>query len=305
MRHNYLAALQNTVGDRGLIVPGDPMTKEWKEAALEKLRLYFSSHKQQKECYETYRQTNYEWASSMSWENRATTFVNEHIVTNRFKHKGMYGWYSDVPTGSKDIFMSVLQQFNTLYAQTKPSVKVLEIGSYTGMSLIHILQEIPNAIGYGVDVWGSYYENNAINTAGVNELRNMEQLEVEKSFFENRLAAGLEERMNGIKGNSHDVLTMMLLDHKQFDFIYIDGSHSSMDCYTDCYLAWKLLNKGGIMAIDDDLYNTVDNSIPLLKIKGDQHLEHSPFHGINHFLKKHEGEYRVIDIAWRVFLEKL
>jgi hypothetical protein len=59
------------------------------------------------------------------------------------------------------------------------------------------------------------------------------------------------------------------------------------------------------MAIDDYLYNCEDHSIPLLKVKGDSHMEHSPYHGVNHFLKKHKGEYRVIDIAYRVFLEKL
>jgi predicted O-methyltransferase YrrM len=111
--------------------------------------------------------------------------------------------------------------------------------------------------------------------------------------------------MNVIKVDSHQFLTTMLLQHDQFDFIYIDGSHSSIDCYTDCYLAWKLLNKGGIMAMDDYTYNCHDDSIPLLKVKGDQHIEHIPFHGINHFLKKHEGEYRIIRIDYRVFLEKL
>ena len=304
---NDLAALQNTVGDRGVIIPGDPMTKEWQDAALDKLRLYFLSQEEAAQAaqYDTYRQTNYEWASSMSWENRAMILVEEHIVTNQFKYKGMYGWYNDLPNGSKDTFMSVLQEFNTEYAQKRSSVKVLEIGTYTGMSLIHILQEIPNAIGYGVDLWGSYHEHNMVNTTGVNEFHNMEQLEIEKSFVENRAAAGLEERMNGIKGDSHQVLTTMVCDYEQYDFIYIDGSHSSIDCYTDCYLAWKLLHKGGIMAIDDYMYNTEDHSIPLLKIKGDQYIEHSPFHGVNHFLKKHEGEYRVIYIGYRVFLEKL
>ena len=313
---NDLAALQNTVGDRGVIIPGDPMTKDWQDAALDNIRLYFLSHKQhakkaqkakqeKQTQYDTYRETNYKWASSMSWENRATKLVEEHIVTNRFKYKGMYGWYNDASAGSKEKFMSVLQDFHTEYAQKKESVKVLEIGSYAGVSLIHILQQIPNAIGYGVDLWNSYHEHNIIDTAGVNELCNMEQLEVEKSFFENRAAADLEERMNGIKGDSHEVLTAMVCDREQFDFIYIDGSHSSIDCYTDCYLAWKLLNKGGIMAIDDYTYNCQDDSILLLKIRGGQYLEHSPYHGVNHFLKKHKGEYRVIDIGYRVFLEKL
>jgi predicted O-methyltransferase YrrM len=111
--------------------------------------------------------------------------------------------------------------------------------------------------------------------------------------------------MNGIKGDSHEILTKMLLDHDQFDFIYIDGSHSSIDCYTDCFIAWKLLHKGGIMVIDDYLYNHEDHSIPLLHVKGNQYLEYSPYYGVNHFLKKHEGEYRVISIGYRVFLEKL
>jgi len=301
---NDLAALQNTVGDRGIIIPGDPMVKEWQEAALERLRLYFLEA-EQSTLYDNHRERNYKWASSMSWEQRATKLVEEHISPHVFKYKGMYGWYSDLPAGSKQVFMTVLQQFHTLYAEKRESVKVLEIGSYAGMSLIHILQQIPNAIGYAVDVWGSYHEHNIINDTGVPELHNMDQLEVEKSFLENRSAAGLEKRMNGIKGDSHQVLTNMLLQHEQFDFIYIDGSHSSIDCYTDCFLAWKLLNKGGIMAIDDYLYNCEDYSIPLLKVKGDQHLEHSPYHGVNHFLKKHKGEYRVIDIAYRVFLEKL
>jgi tetratricopeptide (TPR) repeat protein len=198
---NDLAALQNTVGDRGVIIPGDPMKKEWQDAALEQLRLYFSSQKKAKKVkkavdaaqvaqYDTYREINYKWASAMSWENRATKLIDEHIVTNQFKYKGMYGWYNDLPAGTKETFMSVLQEFNTEYAQKKESVNVLEIGSYTGMSLIHILQQIPNATGYGVDLWGSYHENNMINIAGVSEFHNMEQLEVEKSFFENRAAAG-------------------------------------------------------------------------------------------------------------------
>lgn len=302
---NDLAALQNTVGDRGVIIPGDPMAKEWQDAALEQLHVYFTSQKEQAVLYDNHRKINYKWASAMSWENRATKLIEEHIVTNRFKYKGMYGWYNDCPAGTKETFMSVLQKCNTEFAQKKESVKVLEIGSYTGMSLIHILQQIPNATGYGVDLWSSYCENNISNMNGVDILRNLEQLEVEKSFYENRSAAGLEGRMNGIKGDSHEILTNMLLDHEQFDFIYIDGSHSSIDCYTDCYLAWKLLNKGGIMAIDDYTYNCQDHFIPLLKIKGNQYLEHSPYHGVNHFLKKHEGKYRIIDIGYRVFLKKL
>jgi predicted O-methyltransferase YrrM len=133
----------------------------------------------------------------------------------------------------------------------------------------------------------------------------VEHLGVEKSFSENCALAGLNGRMFPIKGDSHNVLTKMLINRDKFDFIYVDGSHSSVDCYTDCFLAWKLLNNGGVIAIDDYMYNYTDNSIPILKIKGDECLEHSPHQGVDNFLKKHTGEYQIIDISYRVFLEKL
>ena len=38
---------------------------------------------------------------------------------------------------------------------------------------------------------------------------------------------------------------------QQFDFIYVDGSHKCLDCYGDMILAWQLLRKGGVLAVDD------------------------------------------------------
>jgi len=38
---------------------------------------------------------------------------------------------------------------------------------------------------------------------------------------------------------------------EEFDFVYVDGSHSSKNCYFDMILGWTVLKSGGIMAIDD------------------------------------------------------
>lgn len=38
---------------------------------------------------------------------------------------------------------------------------------------------------------------------------------------------------------------------KNFDMIYVDGSHLYKDVYSDLYEAWKVLNKKGILMIDD------------------------------------------------------
>ena len=43
----------------------------------------------------------------------------------------------------------------------------------------------------------------------------------------------------------------------QFDFIYIDGSHTAPDVMTDACMAFGLLKKGGIMLFDDYLWGDV------------------------------------------------
>jgi predicted O-methyltransferase YrrM len=95
------------------------------------------------------------------------------------------------------------------------------------------------------------------------------------------ISSGMEDRMTGIKGDSHKLLMDMVLGkNENFDLIYVDGSHSSIDTYMDCYL-----------------YNLEDNSISILNIKQDRNLiNHSPYDGINNFLEKHKNEYKILNI---------
>jgi predicted O-methyltransferase YrrM len=83
-------------------------------------------------------------------------------------------------------------------------------------------------------------------------------------------------------------------EHKTFDFIYVDGSHLLLDCYSDLMISWRLLAKGGLLAIDDYLYNMEEGSVL-----------NSPFEGINHFLKKHQQEMNILHKGYRVFLQKM
>jgi hypothetical protein len=101
-------------------------------------------------------------------------------------------------------------------------------------------------------------------------------------------------RVFGIKGDSSIVLMDMVVKNNMHDFIYVDGSHLMLDCYLDLILSWKILNKGGILAIDDYTYN-IDNGDNLV----------SPFEGVNHFLKKYESEYNLLNKGYRVFLQKI
>ena len=73
---NGLAALQNTVGDRGVCVDGDATTREWQDKALEAL----FSIMENKEAREKLIEKNYQWASKLTWKNQAYKLVNEYLI---------------------------------------------------------------------------------------------------------------------------------------------------------------------------------------------------------------------------------
>jgi hypothetical protein len=76
---NGLAALQNTVSDRGVCIEGDATTSEWQDKALEQL----FSFMEDKSKREKVIQKNYEWASKLTWENQANKLLSEHILQSK------------------------------------------------------------------------------------------------------------------------------------------------------------------------------------------------------------------------------
>ena len=62
--------------------------------------------------------------------------------------------------------------------------------------------------------------------------------------------------------------------------------------YLDIEISFELLNKKGILIIDD---------VPYLK---EQILE-SPYEAVIPFLKRNEGQYRILKNTYRLFLEKI
>jgi hypothetical protein len=282
---NDLAALRNTVGDRGIVIEGNSTTEEWQNKALNELfkymkhdMLFFKNELIKK---------NYEWASSLTWENQANKLLSQYILPNYLEYKGMHNWTNDLPpgTGSKQTFLDVIKYFNSNYHKVKKNEKIniLEIGTYAGISLINIIKNIPNSYGIGVDRWANYEENSLLNY--------VVELGVEESFHKNVKLEGLDKRIMGIKKNSTDAFLDYMNNNTKFDFIYIDGSHLLLDCYSDLILSWQILEKGGVMAIDDYLYKAEDT------------LD-SPFEAVNHFLEQNTGKYKMLNKGYRVFLEK-
>ena len=77
---NGLAALQNTVGDRGICIEGDATTLEWQDKALAALFAIMDSSNIEKK--QQLISDNYNWASQMSWSNQANKLLTKYLISN-------------------------------------------------------------------------------------------------------------------------------------------------------------------------------------------------------------------------------
>uniref|UniRef100_A0A6C0I7Z9 Methyltransferase FkbM domain-containing protein n=1 Tax=viral metagenome TaxID=1070528 RepID=A0A6C0I7Z9_9ZZZZ len=224
-------------------------------------------------------------------ENIKEDHGTQKYIDNTLKYMGMYNWTNDLPEGSRDIFIEQLNEFNK--NNNKQNKQILEIGTYSGVSLIKIMENIPNSYGTVIDSWIDYKEfKNCKSTL----TENIKQNNIESYFYQNIKNKNIQDRVKVFKGNSVDKLLELiklqsLNQIEKFDIIYVDGSHRLLDCFVDLILSWQLLEKNGMMIIDDYLYNK------------DNILE-SPYEAVNQFLDKYKNKYTLLHKSYRVFLIK-
>ena len=106
-----VAALQNTVGDRGLIIKGDTTTKIWQEEALKKIEYYLNNKKEKQEFVDK----NFKWASNLSWESQANKLLEQYILKNNSTN-----------------IISVLEKICSFKLDNKNDYHVLKIGAFKG-----------------------------------------------------------------------------------------------------------------------------------------------------------------------------
>ena len=58
-----------TVGNRGLVIPGNPLTQEWQNECIEQLKSINSLRK------EEFVESNYNWAKKLTWENQTKKYI--------------------------------------------------------------------------------------------------------------------------------------------------------------------------------------------------------------------------------------
>jgi predicted O-methyltransferase YrrM len=261
------------------MIGGDPMNKEWQQNALD--RLFGLSLEDKERLVET----NRGWAAGLTWARQANLLLELYLKPTLIVDAAdMYNWSHDRPIGTRKVFEQMLRRHQG------SRVRVLEVGTYAGTSLIEMLRVLPEATAVAIDKWTNYDEN------GLASLQMLEERGIESVFHENLRRAGVSGRVVALKGDSVEQLLDLVEQKERFDFIYVDGSHKCIDCYTDMALSWRLLKTGGTMMIDDYLYCSE-------RVTSGFVLDY-PMKGVDHFLSKYEGQYRVLAKGYRVCLEK-
>ena len=150
-----------------------------------------------------------------------------------------------------DWFSYNIPYWDVILDNVKPS-KILEVGSFEGMSTCFMIDRIspqrPVEI-YCIDSWEGGIEH-----------ASFDMKQHEKSFHHNinhavrgaPYPATIQKR----KGNSLVELSKLVVEGvRDFDLVYIDGSHKTCDVFVDAALSFNLLRVGGILIFDDYLHN--------------------------------------------------
>ena len=123
----------------------------------------------------------------------------------------------------------------------KPDLKFCQIGVFTGDASVWLVENIltdESSLLYDVDIWtGSPDED--IHMA-------MNWKDVEATYD-----AKVKSYFNIIKRKMSSQDWFNTTMPNSFDFIYIDGDHTSAEVLHDAVNSWRALKRGGVLAFDD------------------------------------------------------
>jgi predicted O-methyltransferase YrrM len=164
----------------------------------------------------------------------------------------------------------------------KPNLRFLQIGVYTGDASIWLCENVltdESSFLYDIDTWTG----------------SVEPQHEDINF--NKVLEYYKERISSLKSTVWIRMTSdeFFANNKvyDFDFIYIDGDHTSAQVTKDADSAWKLLKPGGIIAFDDYLWG--QDMDPIL----------TPRPAIDKFLAERSNDIIILEHGYQVWIEKL
>ena len=154
-------------------------------------------------------------------------FVAEVADRGHFTHRWALG---DMP------------RWETLFGELEQRpARLLEIGSFEGLSTCYFLWRLPQAVVTSVDTFAGSQEHQseAVDTS-----------ELEAIFGAN-VALVDATRVRKLVGDSKRVLLDLIEEGASFDLVYVDGSHLGLDVLVDAALSWRVVEQGGFLIFDD------------------------------------------------------
>lgn len=119
----------------------------------------------------------------------------------------------------------------------------LELGTFMGESAEWMLTNIfthPKSQYVCVDTFGGSVEH---HVAGI-DCSTLEADTIER-------LAPFGSRVEILRGFSHDALAVLRSMDREFEFVYVDAAHDSMNVLRDAVFAFDVLVPGGVMIFDD------------------------------------------------------
>jgi predicted O-methyltransferase YrrM len=151
-------------------------------------------------------------------------------------------------------------------------VSILEVGSGVGGSAAAFLKLLPLS------------RITCVDTFAGNPLQ--------EQHFDSNLAL-LGSRLEKIKSRSFPALDALAQTGRQFEVIYVDGSHARDDALVDSLLAWKLLKDSGVMIWDDYVWEL-----------GHLPTEERPMEAIDLFLNLYAEKLTIMERGYQVIVRK-
>jgi hypothetical protein len=145
-------------------------------------------------------------------------FKNRIVTNNFFNYTKKFKLSRNYFKHNSAIWFEIFKKNNLL----NKDVSILEIGSFEGMSVLFFDKYLKVKNLYSVD-----FKKNENFLYNIRDLRNI-------NFFNMKSDDFFKKNLN-----------------VNFDIIYVDGSHYSVDVFNDLINSDKLLNKNGILLIDD------------------------------------------------------
>ena len=133
------------------------------------------------------------------------------------------------------------------------AARILEIGSFEGMSACYFLWRLPDARLTCIDTFtgGPSFAALGADVGGI------------EAAFDRNVALVDGERVCKLVGDAEHHLMGLLDDQEEFDLVFVDGSDLALDVLVDAALSWQVLVPGGVMIFDNYLWRSPLGEDPL------------------------------------------